>query len=853
MIKSIWGEEFDLEETPLKNKQLLEKLNNPKKFELTEKNLKSKTLPLQDRLNIININVEKILGKQKSNIIVIRDRQTLSDYISKAIKFGRIAIDTETNNSLDPLTCKLMGPCIYTKGEKQAYIPLHHVNNETGDLLPNQLTEKDIKEEFQRLIDNNTKIIMHNGKFDYKVIHCTCNIDLPIYWDTMIAARLLDENEPSAGLKQQYIDKIDPEQEKYDIEHLFENVEYAQVDPEIFAMYAATDALMTDKLYEWQVEAFKDPDLKNVYHVFKDVEMPLTIVVAKMELRGILLDKAYTERLSTKYHKLIDECNLKVQSELDKLKNKIDLWRLSKEANEKPKKKTGDGLGKSKNEQLADPISVDSPTQLSILLYDILGCPVVNKKAPRGTGVDELTSLAEKTKFPICNIILEKRELSKLLNTFIDKLPNDINISDGKIHGSFNQLGTSTGRFSSSGPNYQQLPRDVKSVRLMLTADPGKVLVGSDFSAQEVRMGAYASQDQSMIGAYNEGKDLYALIASAAFDMPYEQCLEFYPEGTKIIYEGEEVITGKKTHTNLEGKKRRQNAKPICIGSLYQRGIPSIAEQIGKTKEETQEMMDKFYINFPRLKQWMDEQKEFVKTYGYVDNWNGRRRRLPDALLPKYSFTPKSQDDLSDFNPFLECENKIDESLINKYKLKLDKIKCRKDYELIQKEALFDGIEIHDNTAKIAQAERQSVNYPCQSGGADITKTAMINIDNDPELNALGFELLLTIHDEVIGQCPEENADKVAELLPQIMVKTAAECFAKHPENTPVSMKCDPTVEKSWYLSEVESAINSKFGKLLEEGLSKEEALKKVQDTYCELLSENIKSNLIGGKPLKVN
>ncbi len=471
MIKSLWGDEFNLEETPSQNKKILAKLSNPKKIELTEKNLKSKNLPLQDRLNIITTNVLKVLGNQQENILVIRDRQSLTDYISKAISFGRIAIDTETNNSLDPLTCKLMGPCIYVKGEKQVYIPLHHIDNETGELLPNQLTEQDIKEEFQRLIDNNVKIIMHNGKFDYKVIHCTCNIDLPIYWDTMIAARLLDENEPSAGLKQQYIDKINPEQEKYDIEHLFENVEYAQVDPNIFAMYAATDALMTDRLYEWQEEAFKDPNLKDVYYVFKDVEMPLTTVVAKMELRGILLDKVYTERLSKKYHKLIEECNLKVQNELNSLKPQIDAWRLTKEANEHPKKKSGEGEGKSKNEQLANPISVDSPTQLAILLYDILKCPVINNKAPRGTGVDELTSLAEKTKLPICNIILEKRELSKLLNTFIDKLPNDINISDGKIHGSFNQLGTSTGRFSSSGPNYQQLPRDVKSVRLMLTAD----------------------------------------------------------------------------------------------------------------------------------------------------------------------------------------------------------------------------------------------------------------------------------------------------------------------------------------------------------------------------------------------
>ena len=838
MIESIWGEEFNIEETPLKNKQILNKIERASKVVLTEKNLKSKTLALKDRLALINANVEKTLGKQKSNVLVIRDRQTLSDYITKSISNNLIAVDTETNNSLDPITCKLMGPCIYTPGEKQVYIPLHHINPDTQELLPNQLTEQDIKEEFQRLVDNNVKVIMHNGKFDYKVIHCTCGIDLPIYWDTMIAARLLDENERSAGLKQQYIDKIDSEQEKYSIDHLFENVLYECVDPDVFALYAATDALMTYKLYQWQLNRFQDPDLSKVYKLFLNLEMPLTIVVAKMELRGIALDVEYTQRLKAKYHKLTDECNKKLDDAIKDIQPKIDAWRNTAEANIRPKKSTGTGEGKSKNEQLTDPMNLESPTQLAILLYDVLECPQVNAKSPRGTGVDELTTLAEKTNLPICNLMLEKRTLSKLLNTFIDKLPTNANPKDGKIHGSFNQCGTDTGRFSSSEPNYQQLPRDVKSIRMMLRADPGYTLVGADFSAQEVRMGAFAAQDMNMINAYSSGQDLYSLIASAAFDMPYEECLEFYPEGTKIMFEGQEVICGKKTHTNLDGKKRRQNAKPICIGSLYQRGIPSIAEQIGKTKEETQVMMDKFYASFPRLKEWMDEQKTFVKTYGYVDNWNGRRRRLPDALLPKYTIIPTQQSKEINFNPLLGCESTVNPTLLNKYLTKLNNIKGRRDYELIKKEASFDGIEIHDNTARIAQAERQSVNYPCQSGGADVTKTAMVNIDRDKELNELGFELLLTIHDEIIGQCPIENADRVSELLPQMMVNTAVEAGINVP------MKCDATVETHWYEEEVISLLNNHYNKFIDKTGDEDKAFEMLCEENCELTVDQIRGVL---------
>ena len=444
--ESLWGDDFNIPAVQDELKKVLNKTAN----KTDEQLIKSKLTPIAEKIGIITQNVMKKLGHYKDQMVVIRDKETFHNYISAAIEQGIIAIDTETNNSLDALTCKLIGACIYTPGQKNAYIPINHVDVNTRIRLPNQLTELDIKEEFERL--GNTKILMHNGKFDYKVLKCTCDLDLDIYWDTMVGARLLDENEPSAGLKQQYIDKIDPSQEKYSIEGLFEGLEYAIFDPELSSYYASTDAYMTYKLYEYQVEAFKDPGLKGVFSIFKDIEMPLIKVVANMELTGIEVDLEYADRLSKKYNKLLKECSQRVDKALEEYRPIITAWRLTPEANYKSVNKKGDGFNKSKNEQLADPASLDSPIQLAIFLYDILKIPAPNSKSPRGTGVEELKAISKLGKYPIVDILLEERKLNKLLNTFIDKLPNDLNPKTGKIHCEFLSLGTDTGRFSCKNP-----------------------------------------------------------------------------------------------------------------------------------------------------------------------------------------------------------------------------------------------------------------------------------------------------------------------------------------------------------------------------------------------------------------
>ena len=286
--------------------------------------LKSKKVSLEEKLAIIKLKVLEVLGKQRKNVVVIKTKEAFEEYISKAIEFGRIAIDTETNNSTDPMTCQLMGLCLYYEGGKQAYIPVNHVNPETGEHLEWQLTEADCREQLQRIKDAGTFVVMHNGKFDYEVIKCTCDIEIEPDWDTMIGAHTINENE-KMNLKWQYIDKIDPTQEKYDIEHLF-TVPYKYVDPEIFALYAATDSMMTDKLYVYQVVILEAPGNERLLWLFKTIEMPIVKVAGDIELIGVCIDQEFGERLRLKFNQNLEDIDARIEQELENLKPIINKW-----------------------------------------------------------------------------------------------------------------------------------------------------------------------------------------------------------------------------------------------------------------------------------------------------------------------------------------------------------------------------------------------------------------------------------------------------------------------------------------------------------------------------------------------
>lgn len=468
---SLWGDEFSIKEDEESLKKVLNKIKKPKKVVVVsdDKKLKSKNTPIEEKIEIIKEQVYKILGQYKDDTQVIRDYNEFKFYIDTAIKNGVLAVDTETNNSLDTFNCKIMGLCLYTPGLKNAYIPVNHINYETGKKLENQITEGQINEQLSRVL-NGTKVIFHNGKFDYMVIYNTCGIKLPITWDTMIGAQILNENEP-AGLKFQFKDKINKDQEKYSIEHLFSGLPYEVFDPDLFALYAATDAYMTYKLYLYQKNEFEKPGNERLYNLFLNIEMPVVTVVTEMELRGISVDKEFAKRLSNKFHKKLDDLNDVIALEMKKYKPNIDKWRLTDEANYHP---TVNGkVQKSLSEKLSDPVELTSATQLGILLYDVL--KVLKLKDKKTT--DEAALLSIKDKLPLASMILKKREYEKYLNTYIDALPTYCNSYDGRVHAHFNQLGREdrnvvTGRMSSSDPSLQVIPArgDIVTVRMMFVA-----------------------------------------------------------------------------------------------------------------------------------------------------------------------------------------------------------------------------------------------------------------------------------------------------------------------------------------------------------------------------------------------
>lgn len=511
-------------------------------------NISKTTAPKQMRGNVtalveqIKVNVQKFLGKYKDNVTALRQEQDVSDYIDKAIKFGFLAIDTETTG-LNPLQDKVVGSCLYVPGEKAVYIPHYHKSYITGSPLNNQISYEFMGKQYQRLVDNNVKLIFHNAKFDMRMIRSNFGVRLQPYWDTMIGAKLLNNLE-SAALKYQYATHIKGEEKEYDFSTLFDKIDYTMVPVDTATLYAATDPLITYELYEYQIKAFKD--VPRTYNLFINVEMPLIEVVADMEDTGVALDFNYAKQLSVKYNEMLKQSGEKIAQELEKYKTQISVYKSRYPAC-----------------KLEYPVNISSPTQLAILLYDVLQVPVIDQKKPRGTSEEIL----EQIDLPLCKLILEYRGLEKLVGTYIDKMPAIVDPKDRRVHASFNQIGADTGRFSSSDPNLQNIPSHNTDIRKMFSATDGYYLLGSDYSQQEPKLLAFYTQDADMMAEFDkDDPDLYAQVASMSFDKPYEDCREFYPAGTEITVNGKKVITGYKTHTNKEGKERRTQAKSILLG-----------------------------------------------------------------------------------------------------------------------------------------------------------------------------------------------------------------------------------------------------------------------------------------------
>lgn len=708
-----------------------------------------------DRISTIVATVNTKLGKYADQYELLRDEDSVKKYFDRIKEFGSAAIDTETS-SLDPITTTLAGVCLYSPGLKPAYIPMHHISYVTGVESANQVQDAVVKKCLEECSD--VKWVFHNAKFDIRVIRNQLGIEIKAYWDTQLAASCLNENESHRlkDLHLKYCDSQDTESFTYD--KLFEGIPFTHIPITTAYLYSAGDGVKTWELMEFQQKYLTEERLPGPYFVFKNIEMPIIPVVAAMEDRGICLDTEFAHQLSEKYNAQMKDREKVIYDILGMYSSEIEEYRKNNPGN-----------------ILSDPINIGSPKQLAVLLYDILGLQSPDKEKPRGTGEDILTRLDT----PLSQAILDYRETQKLLSTYVDKMPTIVNPKTGKIHCSFHQYGAATGRFSSSDPNMQNIPSHNKEIRKMFRGEPGFVLISSDFSQQEPRTLAHMSHDEHLIQAYVDGKDIYAWIAEKIYKVPYEECKEFRPDGTK----------------NPEGKKRRDSVKSIILGIMYGRGAKAISEQLNCTPKEAQKIVDQFYTSFPNVKKWMDKVLRDARKNGYVETAWGRKRRLPDVQLSKYEFEllgggPSTFDPLAFEEDQGEAE--VDPVVCEKYTRLLDKTWGGKEKRDIILKAREEGVKITDNGGKIADAERQCVNSIIQGSSADMTKLAMIAIYNDERLRELDCHLLLQVHDEVICECPKDNAKECAERLTSLMVGAAKEKIR-------VPMKCDAEVTECWY------------------------------------------------------
>lgn len=701
---------------------------------------------------------ETHLSQYRDNYEVIRDVESLANYIDEIIKNKIYAVDTETT-SLDPITTTIAGFSLFTPGQKGVYVPLNHISYITQVKSKDQIEIRHVINQLKRI--EHIKAVLFNAKFDYRVLKNQLGVDINVYYDGYIAGKLLNENEPDGGLKALHAKYCQgKEGTGVTFSDLFKGIPFTQVPINVGYIYAARDAEMTFELYEFQKKYLdlqsEREDLKGVANVFWNIEMPIIKIVGDTEDTGILLDTEYCNNLSVKYNNLLNQ-------KLDRFYKLCDMY---KEDIESYKIRTGDNT-------LEEPINIGSPKQIAVLLYDILDLKSPDSRKPRGTGEEILKEM----KHDICDAILEYRGIAKLLSTYIDKMPNEINPKTGRIHCSFNQYGAVTGRFSSSDPNMQNIPSHAKDIRKMFVANKDYYMISCDYSAQEPRLTAHMCKDEKMIKAYQQGKDLYCEIASIAFGVPYEECMEEREDGTK----------------NPEGKERRSHAKSIVLGVCYGRQIPSIAQQLGISTDKAQLIYNKIMSAFPGLHQFMVESQTMARQLGYVTtNW-GRKRRLPDMQLPQYEFTVEESKSASfdplAFNDVSSCDL-TDEEIIE-YTRKLNGCRGWQQKNNLIEQMKKEGIIVKENTIKIQSAERQCVNSRIQGSAADLTKKALKLLGENTKLKELGFQLLLYVHDEIIGQCPKENINEVRNLV--------IECMIHAGNDLDVPLACDTEITEGWY------------------------------------------------------
>jgi len=724
---------------------------------------------LQKKKQIKNLDsviaeAQKMTEKYKDDYICITDKDELIDYIDKIIENRRAALDTETTG-LDIFNDDVVGFSLHTMGKKACYVPIRHLSRLSGRIDTSQLSPEFCAQQLNRLqeVKDLIELDYFNAQFDMNMLYYNLHVNL---WDiktndAMLMMRMLDtERNKDNNLKALHADFCAHTTRGPRFNDLFPAGSFNVCPYKYATAYAARDAEMTTELTAYATEQMQLPENESLWHVWETIEQPLIPVLLRMREKGVLIDKGLKAELTEKYRKIMEDAERDFMREYEPYIPLINQWRQK--------------YNKVKGKTLDMPIKIGSDDQIQILFWDIM-------KLPHADGAKCDKEAIKATNSKIGEILLKYREAKKLLSTYLEGLDKFIQ-KDGCVHGGIKQLGAATSRTSAYDPNLQNIPSHNREIRQMYIARPGCYLISCDYSAQEPRITACVSQDPGMIQAYKEGKDLYRMIAAAAYNTTYEECREHNEDGS--LY--------------LPGKERRTAAKSIVLGICYGRQIKSIAEQLKCSEEEAQEIYNKVTKNFPGLIRAQEAAIAYAHEHGYVSTLYGSRRHLKVMMHDDYEFKYRdgTNPEFDPYEPELTAEiTTVSPKKAAEFTERFKKAKWRKDKEAIIVELSAEGIEVVDYSYKKSDMSRKCLNSQIQGTAANISKIAMRLIDSDDRLKKINTYLLLMVHDEVICECPREHLKEACTYISENMVKAT--------EGLEVPFLCDCENFAAWYGPEV--------------------------------------------------
>ncbi|WP_318514333.1 DNA polymerase I [Photobacterium leiognathi] len=501
----------------------------------------------------------------RSGYEIILDEAAFSPWLDQLKAAKAFAFDTETDG-LDYMTANVVGVSFAIEEGKAAYVPVAH------DYLdaPAQLDRDWVLAQLKPLLeDPNQAKIGQNLKFDASIV-ARYGIEMQgIVFDTMLESYVFNSvvgRHDMDSLALRYLEHKNISFEeiagKGKKQLTFNQIDLAQAGP-----YAAEDADITLRLHNAlypKVEA--DEKLK---HVFETIEMPLVPVLSRMERTGVYVDSMLLGAQSTEIAARLDE--------------------LEKKAFE-----------------IADQeFNLSSPKQLQAILFEKMGLPVL-KKTPSGTPSTNEEVLQELAlDYPLPKLILEYRGLAKLKSTYTDKLPKMVNPATGRVHTSYHQAVTATGRLSSSDPNLQNIPvrnEEGRRIRQAFVAQSGYKILAVDYSQIELRIMAHLSGDKALLDAFRHGKDIHAATAAEILGLDIEQV----------------------------SSEQRRRAKAINFGLIYGMSAFGLAKQLDMGRNEAQDYMNVYFERYPGVLEYMESTRNTASEKGYVETLFGRRLYLPD-------------------------------------------------------------------------------------------------------------------------------------------------------------------------------------------------------------------------------